>query len=301
MTRSTSSSRSTANVAPASKPTSHKVSKATTPSRSARGAKRSDPGGKLVKATFPAEFECSSGELLWGQVNTIIEGFNNATVDTPSGPKERLTGGTIMQNNFSYRVAAKQGTWKVREVQVGDYAIVHVCHHESMDATRIVQRVANVGISNAQQHGDKRIVYVNRYDWSWQHRPGAQLVQEALGGSHEGDEEDEDDTVGSLVGARFLLVDKDGYDTFLATLRRRPAALRQNNYTLVAADSSAAFGIHVSDPDTEYELGWMVFGDGEERDTLLAFVYDGAYCVLGEDDDAPLTMEGAEIPRLPNE
>ncbi|GLE03412.1 hypothetical protein PINS_up012314 [Pythium insidiosum] len=219
----------TKSMTPASKPTTRKASAATTASPRAG---RSTPRAKLTRCGFPSEFQCSSGELLWGHVNTVIEGAGSATVDTPSGPKERLTGGTILQSNFSYRVAAKRGTWKVREVQVGDYATVHVCHHASVDPADLVQRVSRVGISHSQAHGDRRIVYVNRYDWSWHHRPGAELVKQTLAqpprrsrsrrkaDDDEDDEDDEEDSehLESLVGGRFLLLDKDGYDALLATL-----------------------------------------------------------------------------------
>lgn len=71
-----------------------------------------------------------------------------------------------------------------------DYTAGWVVYHEGADAVEAVRRAAKVshvplssssflrlavewydqvGISNGNNHSDKGIVYVNRYDWGWHH------------------------------------------------------------------------------------------------------------------------------------
>src|SRR3989338_7338527 len=54
-------------------------------------------------------FECTSGELLWGQLQQIITGNNETEHDSCSGPVSTGTGGTIIQSKFRYRAAARKG------------------------------------------------------------------------------------------------------------------------------------------------------------------------------------------------
>ncbi|DBA05191.1 TPA: hypothetical protein N0F65_005041 [Lagenidium giganteum] len=233
-----------------------------------RGKNANAVAAKLTKiSAFPAEFECTSGELLWGQVNTVLQGAASDSVDTTTGPKERLTGGTILQHNFSYRVAAKQGRWVVDEVAVGNCP-AFVCYHEDADARDLVRRAANVGISNMQTHEDKRVVYVNRYDW----------VERDFG---------------ELIGGRCLLMDADSCDLFVSALKRKSTRLEQRTYALTNASTSSTFGVHLSNDDIEYELGWMIFDDDSEE--LVGFVYDCSYSALSVENCGEITVAGVPI------
>ncbi|KAL3699103.1 hypothetical protein R1sor_017125 [Riccia sorocarpa] len=183
-----------------------------------------------------SSFTCSSGELLWGHLNTLIEGSKSDRVDTTSGPHETMGGGTIIQHNFRYRAKARKGVWKVEPVLIGDWHVGYVCYHEDVSGIDVLRQAAKVGISGANNHENRDIVYVNRYDWGHWHDPGLQLVLDTLGlqkteddirnTAHEGDSEA--DYYWGLISRRFMLVDPEGLSAIIQAMKDGEKLKRKN-------------------------------------------------------------------------
>jgi hypothetical protein len=156
------------------------------PKKKAKVASSSKKAGSSANIKFPAEFQCTSGtlflskpcavpysfrltirsgKLLWGQLHTVIEGHNNSAnkVDSRSGPISASTGGTIMQNQFVYCCAARPGKWIANRLIMNGSQIGYVVHHEDEDP--LVMAHATKDVRWGVPHTQKRVVYVNRYDW----------------------------------------------------------------------------------------------------------------------------------------
>lgn len=247
----------------------------------------------------PAFFTCASGELLWGQVHTVVEGSTSTELDTTS-------------SSFHYRVAARKGQWKVASAFQDDsegkpWHIGFVCHHVDVNGLEILQAASKAGIGNAGKFGDFDIVFVNRYDWSGSHSPGCEVIVEAVTGKKVDIEEDEfedESYYRSLVYGRFMLVDKQSYPTLVQALKNGER-LEERNYVMHDTRSNSFgdsnsqghetsssstnhdqnFGVHLVVENVEYDMGWMAFQDGQ----LVGFVYDGAYSAL---EGANLRLDG---------
>lgn len=191
-------------------------------------------------------FECKSGVLLWGQLHTVIEGYLSSEYDTPQEQPAPLEGGTILMRNYTYRVKAQIGKWHVLPIYSGSHSGYIVYHHDA-DPISIVRECKFVGISLHGNHKNKRIKYINRYDWSHHH----QLTEDTQFLS-----------LTDMTGSRFILSDAD---CDLDDLKR----------------CHITNGVHLRVQDTEYELGWQVFNDNNE---LIAFVYDGYIMPFSEND-----------------
>lgn len=237
----------------------------------------------------PAFFTCTSGELLWGQVHTVIEGSTAGEVDTALGPHEvAVPSGTVFTCAFRFRVSARKGAWKVEAAFVDSFQagspprhVGFVCHHVDVDGLEILKRAAELGygVGRTGTFGDLQIVYVNRYDWSGLHTPGHELIVDTIEGKAENPKKDFDDDddmyYGSLLLGRFLLVDAGGFANLIQALKDGEK-LERKNYVLRNKYNGSNFGAHLVVEQSEYELGWMVFQNGE----MVGFVYDGAYSAL---------------------
>ncbi|KAL3701534.1 hypothetical protein R1sor_019556 [Riccia sorocarpa] len=126
-------------------------------------------------------FTCTSGELLWGQLQTVFEASKSDQRDTTDGPYESGPSGTILQSSFRYRANARKGVWKVEPVFIDDWHVGYVCHHEDFDGLNVVREAAKVGRSLANDHENRNIVYVNRYDWGRWVGPSLQVLLDAIG------------------------------------------------------------------------------------------------------------------------
>ncbi|KAF9043934.1 hypothetical protein BJ165DRAFT_1528514 [Panaeolus papilionaceus] len=251
---------------------------------------------EVAQSDFPLTFECSTGELVFGQAQCIFEGLNSPVHLKRALPERLELGGTILQNKLYYRIAARSGTWKVsriyslrmvenqdgtqeeRKVRIG-----FVVHHESVSAVEYLKRAAGVGI-NHNNTVDDGIVYVNRYDWAWLHGSRA-TINAALHPSRPWTTEN----VGSLMGGRLIVMDASCGNPFKDILRS--SYLERKNYSF-SAPGGSTFGVHVvAHPSTEYELGWVGFS-GEKHatfpdsDEVVALVYDGDYHGLQLEDES---------------
>ncbi|BBN12783.1 hypothetical protein MPTK1_5g22880 [Marchantia polymorpha subsp. ruderalis] len=196
-----------------------------------------------------AHFTCASGELLWGHLNTAIEGSMSELMDTGGGPHDTSTGGTILQSTFRYRAKARRGAWKVEPAFIGDWHIGYVCYHETVNGLDILRQAAKVGICNSSDHPTRDVVYVNRYDWGHWHSPGLQLVLDTLG---LGKSEDDVRNLGPnnpdanylwhLISTRFLLLDPIGLPVLIQALKDGEKLQRRNylfSYPPPSAESAA--------------------------------------------------------------
>ncbi|KAG2382340.1 hypothetical protein C9374_005542 [Naegleria lovaniensis] len=258
--------------------------------------------------SFPAlcAFECLSGELLWGHLQCLMLGgasnlsssvessTTTTTHDSPQSKTTPLTGGTILQSQFHYRVLAKRGNWMVHRVLYKNETeenpvAAFIVHHESISAKELLSRCSEVGISHGQRHQDQEIVYVNRYDWAFHF--GGPKVEEKIENHLKSLNPDfkfkphptygEHDVNDELTGGRLNLLDasywKDVEKHF--ALGHHPDLGQCSAF--VDNTNGKAFGVHLSDIHTEYELGWMVFNKDQE---LVGFVYDSSYCALEGDN-----------------
>lgn len=125
----------------------------------------------IAPVDFPGQFTVRSGELLWGQLQCIVEG---AAVSMDETQENALSGdfsGTILVHDYRFRVAAKLGTWKVARIYYQTDKTpekrfnAFVAYHESADVRKLIVQSAKIGISNGQGHKNQDIVYINRYDW----------------------------------------------------------------------------------------------------------------------------------------
>ncbi|CAM6086589.1 unnamed protein product [Calypogeia fissa] len=69
---------------------------------------------------------------------------------------------------FRYRARARKGLWKVEAVFYPNKTqpLGYVCHHVDVNGPDLLRRAAIVGVSYQNDHADRDVVYVNRYDWS---------------------------------------------------------------------------------------------------------------------------------------
>lgn len=231
----------------------------------------SDGGASIILKDAPMTFTCTSGQLLWGQVHTVIEGFASEALDTA--------------DSFRYKVAARKGEWKaeaaILDTSEGQpWHVGFVCHHAGADGLEILQRAAQAGTSSSGTFGDLEIVFVDRYEWSGSHSPGCELIVQAVEEKTVDPEEeafDDEKYYRSLVDGRFMLLDKLGFGSFIQALKDG-TKLERKNYLL--RDKEGAFGAHLVVDHSEYDMGWMVF----QNDELVGFVYDGAYSGLEGDN-----------------
>lgn len=223
-------------------------------------------------------FECKSGVLLWGQLHTVIEGYFSNEYDTPlqqpvpiakRSELFPLDGGTILARNYAYRTKAQVGKWHVLPIysKSNNRKLHHgyIVYHHNVDPISIVRECKFIGISLHNDHKNKRIVYINRYDWSYHHR----LTDDTRFLETESDNMSFDDkdmtglyTEKDMTGARFMLIDAD---CDLDDLKR----------------CHITNGVHLTVDDTEYELGWQAFDDDNK---LIAFVYDSYTMPFSEND-----------------
>lgn len=175
---------------------------------------------------------------MWGQIQTLLEGSTSKSHDSTAGPIERPPGGTILMHDFQYRLAARVGTWKVSRIFLKGDHIGYVVYHSDVSPIEFVRRAADVGISNRNDHDDKEIVYVNRYDWSWHHGDSSVVLETFLNSSkrprendddesENNDDDDDDDFVDddeqeedeegliSLMGGRIFCLDAEQFPVFV--------------------------------------------------------------------------------------
>ncbi|XP_037046096.1 uncharacterized protein LOC119081354 [Bradysia coprophila] len=229
-------------------------------------------------------FVCHSGKLLWGQFHCIVEGHLGNALDAESTLENPSIRGTIIQRDFNYKVNAALGEWSVKDIlfryqpeQSPCLAGFIIYNKEMANPVDILNDCAKLGLSSSQ---DKRIIYVNRYDWGWAH----EIPLESQNLLYDGEISDEvEDKFRNLIAGRIFLADADSGLAVINQLKQISSTTPKNvtiKDPLVVGND--AVGVHLACPHTEYELGWMVFNETNKKE-LIAFVYDGAYTGLDGD------------------
>lgn len=221
-------------------------------------------------------FICNSGKMLWGQLHCIAEGYLANSSDAPNPGN----GGTTVQDDFKYKVNAARGQWGVKDImsrfqseETPFLAGFIIYNKVSADPEVILKECAELGMRSSQ---DKRIIYVNRYDWSFAHEITHASEQLLCDDSND----DLEQKTRNMMGKRIILADASAGLVIINQFKQNLSGVPKNaliKEALLVEDD--AVGVHLACPDTEYELGWMVF-DASNKEELIAFVYDSAYSGL---------------------
>ncbi|KAK7028466.1 SET domain protein, sequence [Favolaschia claudopus] len=132
------------------------------------------PDWKDVKPAIARElqgsFTISSGELIWGQLASVLCGLETTIKhDFPSTEDQALPGGTIFRQDYTHRVPAKIGIWKIIKVNgYGDPKMPMdswLAYHSSCDPLDLLLLARSVHWST--RSSIPRVRWVNRYDWGY--------------------------------------------------------------------------------------------------------------------------------------
>ncbi|KAF7340808.1 SET domain-containing protein [Mycena sanguinolenta] len=112
-------------------------------------------------------FSIASGELLWGQLTSIVGGLLTSAHDFPSTQDRAVPGDTIYTQNHTYRAPAKPGVWKIARINgYGDPDASDnswLAYHSSCDPVELLLRARHVCWDTRSDNPLVR--WVNRYDW----------------------------------------------------------------------------------------------------------------------------------------
>lgn len=235
---------------------------------------------KTNQLTNISTFQCTSGSFLWGQIQCIILGSKSKDYDSPNHISEPDSNGTIINTSFKYKVKAKKGDWLVQNAIMDGYQVGYVFHHKEYSGKDLLQRAAKIGINN---HEDKEVIYVNRYDFSWE-SGNVEMIEEEFK-KYQKDEENERvkkkidvnsslyyDDLSKLQGGNLIIIDETKYKTFIEYFSKK-----QVKDNVIFVENNNNYGVQVSCEKTEYELAWMIFNEINE---LIGFVYDNTYSGL---------------------
>ena len=249
-------------------------------------------GASLVeKRDAPFEFTVSDGSLLWGQASCLNEASlaGSHEVDDADGAKRTRVGGTILQRDHCYRMLAKNGKWEVQRFQIRGYEAGFIAAHVACDKSELMLRAMKVGISNMNDHADRTIKYINRYDWSWSHG-GEEQITEALSAAKKkslGKESPATESeIEKLMSGYCVLINPSAYSADLL-----PGFVRAHGSTAMISKegSKEVVGCYLSSPHTEYELAWIIFDRGSPA-VAIGFIYDSTYCALELDHNESLSL-----------
>ncbi|CAF2905685.1 unnamed protein product [Rotaria sp. Silwood2] len=236
-------------------------------------------------------FHCPSGELLWGQLHCICEGYFNRLhnrYDIPQSIPETLEGGTILQCSYQYRCRAAKGGWQAKLYRTrltlesesfhSSYIIYNI-HHNPVE---ILRRCAAFGKSLYQSHNDHSIIYINRYDWSWHHHYKFESeINQLL--DIDNSNSDDDYSLKRLFGGLIMIIDSDSAINIIQQLKSNstePDDSPEKLFIQIYHESNNRVGLHLSIPNTKYEFAWLVFSSNQPNAKLLGIVYDGTYTLL---------------------
>ncbi|KAJ6510856.1 hypothetical protein C8R45DRAFT_1161963 [Mycena sanguinolenta] len=120
-----------------------------------------------VVKDLQGSFSITSGELLWGQLTSIVGGLMTSAHDFPSTQDRAVPGGTIYTQGYTYRAPAKQGVWKIARVNgYGDPDASDdswLAYHSSCDPIELL--LCSRHVCWETRSDDPLVCWVNRYDW----------------------------------------------------------------------------------------------------------------------------------------
>ncbi|CAF1008862.1 unnamed protein product [Rotaria sordida] len=199
-------------------------------------------------------FHCLSGELLWGQLHCICEGYYNRLhnqYDIPQSIPEPLKGGTILRRSYQYRCRAAKGDWQAKlyrtrlTLKSESFNSGYIIYNIHPNPVEILRRCAAVGIDNSNS--------------------------------------DDDYSLKRLFGGRVMIIDSNSAMNIIQQLKSNPTVLDQSPekvFIQIRNESNNRVGLHLSIPNTEYEFAWLVFNSDQPNSELIGIVYDGSYTLL---------------------
>jgi len=242
-----------------------------------------------INSEPPRFFLALSGEILWGQYHCLFEGSKSTSHDGPSKLGAIQQSGTIIQRNWQYRLAARKGKWLVSRLKIDENGVGFIVYHEDIDPTEYTKLASDTGISNDNQNGNKKILYVNRYDWGANHKDSRDFLEAAASISCSGKVEEDELSNYRLKAACCVLLDATYFGSLLQLYAKLPLKTGfppKTSFSLVnLVNSNTPIGVHLTDEAIEYDLAWIGFSgdkhpDFPESDECVAFVYDTAYTGL---------------------
>jgi len=126
-----------------------------------------------------ASFHCSTGELLWGQLDIVLESRRKARFgaevkyDGALGDKKPRGEGTVFWVEHHYRCKALTGEWRKYMYSIyskeykADFPFMVICH-EDYTPKEIVNKSMKVSF-DWKPDWDAEVIYCNRYDWGHHH------------------------------------------------------------------------------------------------------------------------------------
>ncbi|CAF1690388.1 unnamed protein product, partial [Adineta ricciae] len=172
-------------------------------------------------------FHCHSGELVWGQLHCICEGYFNGRrnqYDMPQSIPEILGGGTIKQRSYKYRCRAVKGDWQAKlyrtrlSLKDEPFNSGYIIYNIDQNPVEILRRCAAVGYSLDQTHEDRSIIYINRYDWSWHHDYEFRYkINRLLGINYKNS--NDNNILESLFAQRIIIVDSNSAENIIQQLK----------------------------------------------------------------------------------
>ena len=115
-------------------------------------------------------FDIVSGTAVWGQTDTIMEGVMNyrKNINTVTN----CNGVTHCQVNHAYQTKIKKGEWyrtiETIDHEEDDKQTYVIYHHKENPVINLKQILEDVSFSWNQDY-TKKSIYVNRYDWGYNH------------------------------------------------------------------------------------------------------------------------------------
>ncbi|KAJ7472186.1 hypothetical protein FB451DRAFT_1135027 [Mycena latifolia] len=128
-----------------------------------------DANSAVVK-DLQGTFTITSGEFLWGQLTSILQGLMTDAHDFPSTDDRTSSGGgTVLTQGYTYRAPAKVGVWKLAKVNGFGHSNREpdswLAYHSSCDPLELVLLARPVCWDTRAEN--PRVCWVNRYDWGY--------------------------------------------------------------------------------------------------------------------------------------
>ncbi|KAI8872228.1 hypothetical protein GQ42DRAFT_177339 [Ramicandelaber brevisporus] len=234
----------------------------------------STDSGVMLPEILTKSFTIKSGEIVYGQLQTVCHGYHSEKHETSGKPTLTPDNhGTILQHDFNYKCAARNGVWNVRRVIVElktceDAILGYMMHHSDVDPDNILDQVTKIGWST--RFSNPNIVFVNRYDWNGY--DSLEIPDTIPGLGKVGKSMDSE-----MRASRIIFFDKDNM-------------------------FEEGCGVHIPAGDAGYANGYLVFSgqkhsDFKESDELIAFVYDKDLVIDRYKEEEPV-VGGAPRKRL---
>lgn len=119
-----------------------------------------------------ASFDCKSGALLWGQLDTVLDAKANLKNQREfDGAKQPDCGpsGTIWVADHKFHCQAMKGRWSKYYYEAED-KFLFFCHDDSLTPRQLVERGKKLRFSRNPDPDADGGIFVNRYDWGYHYR-----------------------------------------------------------------------------------------------------------------------------------